>query len=323
MAKDVSEGWGKGRILPVPGWSRSPPKQGFTLPQSGVSTRLGPQLSPPLPPMHPILVWPKARGAPSPAAASDSFVGQLWMEQTLGLRRPAAWTPLEASAGPTHLCHQWVYPPWICLIALSNPFFRYNAPWPQSPHGTKLLGSRVLALDRACPATAGHGHSHAQSDPTRNATDPRTPCPRVRSLGRTPGWQRQGTRCLPSHAGVRGCRQGTCPGQGDGAHPPCEWSKAGAGHRGQLRALGAPHPRDFPRASAARVRRSHAQCGRRTRALAMGTQRVPARGLPALVLDPAKQQVEILRAGATPNTIPEARAARGASWEPPPSFGAS
>lgn len=62
------------------------------------------------------------------AAAGGSAVGQPRMEQTLGLREPAAWTPLEASAGPPHLCHQRVYPPWICLIALSSPFFPLQHP---------------------------------------------------------------------------------------------------------------------------------------------------------------------------------------------------
>lgn len=65
MAKDVREGWGKGWILPVPGWSRSSPQQGFTLPQSRASTCLGPQVLPLLPSVHPVLVQPKAREVPS------------------------------------------------------------------------------------------------------------------------------------------------------------------------------------------------------------------------------------------------------------------
>lgn len=207
--------------LPFKAGIHPAPKQSQHLPQTPGDL--------PLPPMHPILVQPKACGAPSPAAASNSSAGQPWMEQTLRLREPGAWTPLEASARPIHLCQRWAYPPRICPVAFPSPFFLYNTLWPQFLHSTKLPGNCVLALYHACPTTVARGYSHVQGDPTCSGTDPRTTCPHVRSLGCTPGWQQRGTHRRLSHAGVQGCRQATHPGQGDRALPPCKWSKVVVG----------------------------------------------------------------------------------------------
>lgn len=142
----MREGWGKGRILPVPGW------------------------------------------------------------------KAAAWAPLGASPGPTHLCHQCVYPPWISTTALPSPFSLYNIPWPQFSPGTELLGSHILALDHATAAMGKATHRAIPPTTGRILAPPARPS----SLWAHP-WPAE--HPPPPEPLKRGHQMGTCPGQG-GWSPP-------------------------------------------------------------------------------------------------------
>lgn len=83
--------------------------------------------------------------------------------------------------------------------------------------------------------------THRVIPPSHSGTDPRIPCPCIQSLGCTLGSSMG--HLLPAEP----CwAAGTCPGQGDGAHLPCEWNAATVGWGGQHGALGVPHPQGFP-----------------------------------------------------------------------------
>lgn len=207
---------------------------------------------------------------------------------------PAAWAPLGASAAPTHLCHRWVYPPWISTIALSSPFSLYNIPWPQFPPVVSSLGAMSwLWTTQLLP----WAQPHTEQSP-HNRTDPRTPCPRIRPLG-APLASRAPTT---SRATEKGTPKGDVPWAG-GMEPThtasgARWASVGlSGH---------PVLRVSP---LSRVRGCSARCSCRTRALGRGTRQVPAQGLLELAFDPAKQQAEILGAGAMPTATPGATAA--------------
>lgn len=169
-----------------------------------------------LPPMHPILVQPKAHGGPS-------TTGQPRMEQTFRLQNQ--W--------PGHL---WKHLPGQDTPAISGfvpSLFQASFPPTTSmdpaPPGSKLPGSHILALDPACPLhtrTTTHraippalGRLHA---PLVSEVHP--PCPEPRWGAGTP--------------------PGNIPWAGGWSHPPLQWSKVAMGCEGgnPSTAAGEPTP---------------------------------------------------------------------------------